>query len=72
MSLEPTREAIVRLVGAVLAEQNDEWTEQRRYVGKEILAAATRRPTRKEANHLLSLPGSRVTFSNTTSSGAAR
>jgi len=35
----PDRTAIVRLVGAVLAEQNDEWTEQRRYIGAEILAA---------------------------------
>ncbi len=34
----PDRGSIIRLVGAVLAEQNDEWADGRRYLGLDILA----------------------------------
>ena len=34
----PDRDAITRLVGAVLAEQHDEWAEGRRYLGLDALA----------------------------------
>jgi putative transposase len=36
----PDRTSIIRLVGAVLAEQHDEWIEGRRYLGLEILTRA--------------------------------
>jgi putative transposase len=52
----PGRDAIIRLVGAVLAEQNDECTEARRYMGPEIFAACQRNGTQPENN------GTRVTI----------
>jgi len=36
----PDRTSIIRLVGAVLAEQHDEWAEGRRYFGLDVLGRA--------------------------------
>jgi hypothetical protein len=38
VGIPPDRTAQVRLVGGVLAEQHDEWTEQHRYLSLDIVA----------------------------------
>jgi transposase-like protein len=45
----PDRDSIIRLVGAVLAEQHDEWAEGRRYLGLDVLAKSQATDTTEEA-----------------------
>lgn len=41
----PNDDAILRLVGALMLETNDEWTVARRYMSLETLARLTNTPT---------------------------
>jgi transposase-like protein len=41
----PARDSLIRLVGAVLAEQHDDWIEGRRYLGLDVLARSRTTPT---------------------------
>jgi len=49
----PDRGSIVRLVGAVLAEQHDEWAEGRRYLGLDVLARSQTVNTSQEVTNEL-------------------
>jgi putative transposase len=51
----PDRAAIVRLVGAVLSEQNDEWAVARRYMSAESIAKALTDPT-PETEEVIAIP----------------
>ena len=52
----PARDALIRLVGAVLAEQHDEWAEMRRYIGLDILAKSRLTLTDPASSEEVTLP----------------
>ena len=60
----PDRNSIIRLVGAVLAEQHDEWAEGRRYLGLDVLARSQVVNTTEEVTGELTLQA--LTASTTT------
>ncbi|MFL6136481.1 MAG: transposase, partial [Frankiaceae bacterium] len=56
----PNRDALTRLVGAVLAEQHDEWTEMRRYIGLDVLTRCRPAP-HHEAQRTEEMPLTAIT-----------
>ena len=52
----PDRDSVIRLVGAVLAEQHDEWAEGRRYLGLDVLTRSRVRPAPDTTSTQVTLP----------------
>jgi len=50
------RDSLLRLVGGVLAEQQDEWTEGRRYLGLDVLTRSRTRPATEEVTTPTMIP----------------
>ena len=52
----PDRSSAIRLAGAVLLEQTDEWAEQRRYLGIEVLINSNRGSTNQKRLREVNIP----------------
>jgi putative transposase len=52
----PDRDSVTRLVGAVLADQHDEWAEGRRYLALDVLTRARTKPSADRQAATTSLP----------------
>ena len=56
MQIFPNNDAIIRLLGAVLAEQHDEWAEGRHYLSLDVLTRARTKPAADTAPAATTLP----------------